>query len=94
MRSIEDAVIAHGTKVTVGTGTVSGLLGAFTLHETLAIAGFFVALGSLVVQGVFLWLRHHRESKEHKLRMKILERQAENQLSGAPHPIAASAREE
>lgn len=82
MRSVEDVVIAHGTKVTVGTGTVSGLLGAFTLHETLAIAGFFVALGSLIVQGVFLWLRHRRESREHNLRMKILERQASGHPGG------------
>lgn len=78
---IEDAVVAHGTKVSVGTATATSAFGFLTLNEWIAIIGLVIALMSLCVTAYYTHKRSRREEQEHELRMKLLRKKAqEHQL--------------
>lgn len=71
-KGFEDAVIAHGTKVSVGTATATSAWGFLSLNEVIALVGLIIALLSLIVTAYYTHKKSKREEAEHELRMKLL----------------------
>ncbi|MFN3630316.1 MAG: holin [Casimicrobiaceae bacterium] len=79
-KGIEDIVISHGTKVSVGTATATSAYGFLSLNEWVALGGLVIAILSLLVTAYYTHKKAKRDEAEHELRMKLLRAKTENEL--------------